>query len=98
MFKKSRRKIVASLVCVLGAAVFGTVAVIYTASYVEVTGENRKMLRQYVEEYMFRDLSDASEAGSGWAGKYAPAGPGGAAHAGAVHIFIRLFCQKTERY
>ena len=68
MFKKSRRKIVASLVCVLALLFFGTVAVIYTASYVEVTGENRKMLRQYVEEYMFRDLSDASEAGSGGPG------------------------------
>ena len=68
MFKKSRRKIVASLVCVLALLFFGTVAVIYTASYVEVTGENRKMLRQYVEEYMFLDLSDASEAGSGGPG------------------------------
>lgn len=68
MLKKSRRKIVASLVCVLALLFFGTVAVIYTASYVEVTGENRKMLRQYVEEYMFRDLSDASEAGSGGPG------------------------------
>lgn len=68
MFKKSRRKIVALLVWVLALLFFGTVAVIYTASYVEVTGENRKMLRQYVEEYMFRDLSDASEAGSGGPG------------------------------
>ncbi len=51
MFKKSRRKIVAALVCVLSLLFFGTLAVIYAASYVQVTNGNRKMLEQYVEEY-----------------------------------------------
>ena len=97
MLKKSRRKIVASLVWVLALLFFGTVAVIYTASYVEVTGENRKMLRQYVEEYMFRDLSDASEAGSGGPG-ICPGGAGRRRPCWSCPLFIRLFCQKTERY
>ena len=51
MFKKSKRKIVAALLSVLVLFLFGTFAVIYFSSYVDMTNENREMLRQYVDEY-----------------------------------------------
>ncbi len=54
MFKKTRRKIVVSILSVLILLLFGTFAVIYFASYVEMTNENQKMLRQYVDEYTMK--------------------------------------------
>lgn len=51
MFKKSRRKIVAAILSVLVLILFGTLCVIYFASYVEMTNENRDLLEQYVNDY-----------------------------------------------
>lgn len=51
MFKKSKRKIVASLLAVLILLLAGTFAVIYFSSYRDVTSKNRKMLETYMEEY-----------------------------------------------
>ncbi len=55
MFKRSRRKIVAALLSVLVVLLFGTLCIIYLASYREMTRENRAVLRQYVEAYALRD-------------------------------------------
>ena len=51
MFEKSRRKIVAAILSALVLLLFGTLCVIYLASYAEMTGENRQMLEQYVNSY-----------------------------------------------
>ena len=49
--KKKYRKIVAAILSVLVLLLFGTVCVIYLASYMEMTNENRRYLKQYVEAY-----------------------------------------------
>lgn len=51
MFKKSRWKIVAAILFVLVLLLVGTFGVIYLASYVEMTRENRALLEQYVNSY-----------------------------------------------
>ena len=63
MFKKSRRKIVAALLIVLALLFFGTLAVIYIASYVEVTNENRRMLQQYVDDYVPVNIPELAQSG-----------------------------------
>ena len=59
MFKKSRRKIVAAILSVLIMLLVGTFLIIYISSYVEMTGENQQMLRQYVSEYNLSAGTDA---------------------------------------
>lgn len=63
MFKKSRRKIVGAILSVLVLVLFGTFCVIYLASYVDMTNENRKLLEQYVNAYTLPgpQLNDSSE-------------------------------------
>ena len=51
MFKRSRRKIVAAILSALVLLLFGTLCVIYIASYAEMTRDNGKMLEQYVDSY-----------------------------------------------
>lgn len=51
MFEKSKRKIVAALLSVLAVLLFGTLCIIYLASYTEMTKENRELLKQYTENY-----------------------------------------------
>ena len=51
MFKTSRRKIVASILAVLFLLLFGTICIIYFASYMQMAEENRELLRQYSSEY-----------------------------------------------
>ena len=51
MFKKSRRKIIGAILLVLVLVLSGTFCVIYLASYVDMTNENRKLLEQYVNTY-----------------------------------------------
>lgn len=65
MFKKSRRKIVAAVLFVLVLVLSGTFCVIYLASYVDMTNENRKLLEQYVNTYSLQgpQLTDPSEEG-----------------------------------
>ena len=55
MFKKSRKKIVASILAVLVLLLFGTICVIYFASYMQMSEENRQLLRQYSAEYRLLD-------------------------------------------
>lgn len=65
MFKKSRRKIVAAVLFVLVLVLSGTFCVIYLASYVDMTNENRKLLEQYVNTYSLQgpQLTDPSKEG-----------------------------------
>lgn len=65
MFKKSRRKIVAAVLFVLVLVLSGTFCIIYLASYVDMTNENRKLLEQYVNTYSLQgpQLTDPSEEG-----------------------------------
>lgn len=65
MFKKTRRKIVAAILSVLVLLLFGTLCVIYLASYGEMTNENRALLEQYVNAYSLPGTSDIVEPESG---------------------------------
>lgn len=51
MFKRSRRRIVASILATLVLLLFGTICVIYLASYADMTSKNQWLLKQYVETY-----------------------------------------------
>ena len=51
MFKRSRRKIVAAIMSVLVLLWIGTLCVIYTSSYIEVSNRNRNMLDEYIAIY-----------------------------------------------
>ena len=52
MFKKSRKKIVAAIMCILTLLWVGTLCVIYISSYFEVATTNREMLKEHAEQYM----------------------------------------------
>ncbi len=52
MFKKSRRKIVAAIMAILVLLWVGTLCIIYSSSYYEVSNRNREMLDRYVELYI----------------------------------------------
>lgn len=54
MFKKSRRKIVASIMLVLALLLAGTVSVIYLSSYFEMRLDNYRMLEQQIQMYSLR--------------------------------------------
>lgn len=51
MFRRSRRKIVAAILSVLVLILTGTFGIIYLASYVKMTNENRELLEAYVFSY-----------------------------------------------
>lgn len=51
MFKKSRRRIVASIMSILVLLWVGTLGVIYTSSYFEMQRQNEQMLRLHAEMY-----------------------------------------------
>lgn len=51
MFKKSRRKIVAAIMTILVLLWAGTLAIIYTSSYLEMSKQNHKMLQIHAEMY-----------------------------------------------
>lgn len=52
MFKRSRRKIVASILLVLVFLWMGTLGLIYTSSYLEVSRENLQMLKEHAQRYV----------------------------------------------
>ena len=52
MFKRSQRKIVAVLMVFSLLLLTGVIGVIYLASYVQATNENRALLKQYVDDYV----------------------------------------------
>ena len=51
MFKKSRRKIVVAIMSILVLLWVGTLGVIYTSSYFEMTKQNKQMLKAHAEMY-----------------------------------------------
>lgn len=55
MFKKSRRKIVATIMSILVCLFLGTLAVIYVSSYFEVANTNFDMLERYAQMYVLTD-------------------------------------------
>lgn len=55
MFKKSQRKIFATIMTILVCFFLGTLAVIYTASYFEVANTNFDMLQHHAQMYMLAD-------------------------------------------
>lgn len=65
MFKKSKRKIVAAILSVLVILLFGTLCLIYLVSYAQMTNENRRMLRKYVDDYTFPEMPEGGEPESG---------------------------------
>lgn len=58
MFKKSRIKIVVAIMSVLVLLWVGTLAVIYAASYFEMSEQNRGMLKEHAERYVLQQPSD----------------------------------------
>lgn len=66
MFKKSRRKIVAAILSVLVLLLFGTFCVIYLASYVDMTNENRALLKQYVDAYVLPGTFEGDRIKDAW--------------------------------
>ena len=51
MFKKSRMKIVFSILAVILVLLAGTLAIIYGTSYAQVSADNQQMLEQYARQY-----------------------------------------------
>lgn len=51
MFKKSRRKIVAAIMSVLVALWIGTLGIIYASSYIEMSEQNRSMVKAHAQMY-----------------------------------------------
>ncbi len=51
MFKKSRMKIVFSILAVILVLLAGTLAIIYGTSYAQVSADNQRMLEQYARQY-----------------------------------------------
>lgn len=58
MFKKSRRKIVATIMSILVLIWVGTLCIIYASSYFEVSHHNRQMLEQFVAMYSTEQFDD----------------------------------------
>ena len=64
MFKKSRIKIVVSIMSILVALWVGTLGVIYTSSYVETARQNERMLQLHSQMYTLSgELENAPPAG-----------------------------------
>lgn len=59
MFKRSKRKIVAVLMAFSVLLLTGVIGVIYLASYVQATNENRELLKQYVDNYAILERGNA---------------------------------------
>ncbi len=55
MFKKSRVKIIISVMAAIVVLLFGTFAVILGTSYAQMTTDNKRMLEQYAREYRVDD-------------------------------------------
>ncbi|MBR2130986.1 MAG: HAMP domain-containing histidine kinase [Oscillospiraceae bacterium] len=55
MFKKSQRKIVATIMFILVCLFLGTLAVIYASSYFEVSNANFDMLERHAQMYVLTD-------------------------------------------
>lgn len=55
MFKKSQRRIVATIMSILVCLFLGTLAVIYTSSYFEVANTNFDMLERHAQMYVLTD-------------------------------------------
>lgn len=51
MFKRTKRKIVGTIMAVLALLYVGTLAIIYASSYLEVSASNHEMLNRYVNMY-----------------------------------------------
>lgn len=51
MFKKSKIKIVASIMIIMGLLIAGTLCVIYLTSYMDVYQKNQEMLERYIVAY-----------------------------------------------
>lgn len=59
MFKKSRRRIVTAIMSVLSILFIGTLCVIYTASFLEVTNDNYEMLSHHAQTYsLYEHIND----------------------------------------
>ena len=55
MFRKSRRRIVATIMSILMCLFLGTLAVIYAFSYFEVSNTNFDMLERHAQMYVLAD-------------------------------------------
>ena len=58
MFKKSRRKIVASIMSILVALWVGTLGVIYASSYFEMSKQNEQMLEAHAQMYNLNESTN----------------------------------------
>lgn len=60
MFKKSRRKIVASIMSILVLLWVGTLGVIYASSYFELSRQNEQMLKAHADRYVLPQSENES--------------------------------------
>ena len=58
MFKRTRRKIVASIMAILIFVFVAILALIYGSSYYETMNRNREMLESHAEFFSLTDISD----------------------------------------
>ena len=58
MFKRTRRKIVASIMAILIFVFAAILALIYGSSYYETMNRNREMLESHAEFFSLTDISD----------------------------------------
>ncbi|MBQ3050142.1 MAG: HAMP domain-containing histidine kinase [Oscillospiraceae bacterium] len=58
MFKKSRRKIVSSIMSILALLWVGTLGIIYASSYFEMSRQNEQMLKFHAETYILSQTFD----------------------------------------
>lgn len=59
MFERSRRKIVAAIMSILGLLFLGSLAVIYGSSYFEVASSNNAMLEHHAELYSLSEQTES---------------------------------------
>lgn len=55
MFKKTKIKIIVSVMAAITLLLFGTLSIILVTSYAQMTNDNKRMLEQYVRDYRIDD-------------------------------------------
>ena len=91
MFKKSRIKIVASIMAILALLWVTTLGVILIASYTEVSSTNLEMLEEYADMYILDNQG----------GMFAPGKPNpgkGGPHFGTNHFKVSIFYAVAVSY
>lgn len=60
MFKKTRVKIILSIMAVIIVILLGTMAIIYGTSYAQMSADNQQMLKLYARQYSLKHTGDSN--------------------------------------